>query len=227
MPENTFASFQRALEIGADMIELDVHPCRDGDLVVMHDETVDRTTDGTGKVSDMDLDEIAGLDAAAKTPLGRREPIPTFAEVLERFADKIPIAVEVKHGSSVYPGVEKRVVQELREHGAERKVELMSFDLECLHKLKCEDPSLTTGFIFTGNMASFAELLKDEVDALHGRWNFLTREQVDRARELGFPSFAWTVNDIETMRVALATGADGMVSNFPDRVLEYLRAARG
>lgn len=227
MPENTLASFQTALEMGADMIELDVHPSRDGNLVVMHDETVDRTTDGTGRVSDKSLDELARLDAAARTSLGRREPVPTFAEVLERFAHRIPIAVEVKHGSSVYPGVEKRVVQELREHRAERRVELISFDLDCLINLRREDSALTTGFIFIGNMAAFAELLEGKVDALHGRWNFLTREQVDRSRELGFRSFAWTVNDDEDIRAAIAAGADGVVSNFPDRVMAVLRDAQG
>lgn len=216
-PENTFASFELALDSGADMIELDVHPCKDGDLIVMHDDTVDRTTDGSGRVSGKTLAEIRKLNAAARSPLGEREPVPTFADVLERLANRIPIAVEVKHGSSVYPGVEQRVVQELREHGAERKVELISFDLDCLRNLKAEDQSLKTGFIFTGNMATFADLLQDEVDALHGRWNFVTRSQVDHARDLGLPSFVWTVDSPADIREALGLGADGIVSNFPDR----------
>lgn len=222
MPENTLASFERALKMGADMIELDVHPCKDGDLVVMHDETVDRTTDGSGRISEMSLDEIRSLDAAAKSQLGAREPVPTFAEVLERLPDQTPLAVEVKHGSSVYPGVEKRVIQELREHGAEGRVELMSFDLECLKNLKTADSALTTGFIFTGNMAAFADLLKAEVDALHGRWNFLTKEQIDHTRELGLSSFVWTVDSPAEIGRALELGADGVVTNFPDRVLDLI-----
>jgi glycerophosphoryl diester phosphodiesterase len=225
MPENTFPSFELAVESKADMIELDVHPCKTGELVVMHDETVDRTTDGSGMIVEKPLEEIRKLNAAAKSSLGRREPVPTFGEVLERFASRIPMAVEVKHGSSVYPGVEKKVVQMLKEYGAEDKVELMSFDLDCLLNLKREDPTLKTGFIFIGNMASFADILKGQVDALHGRWNFVSREQVVRARKGGFPTFLWTVDSPADIRQALKLGADGVVSDYPERVLEALRRA--
>ena len=226
MPENTFASFELAVQSKADMVELDVHPCKDGELVVMHDETVDRTTDGTGKISDKRLAEIGQLNAAAKSTLGRREPVPTFAEVLERLAGRIPIAVEVKHGSSVYPGVESEVVRVIREHGAEDRVELISFDLDCLMNLKRLDGSLKTGFVFIGNMASFADILKGQVDALHGRWNFITREQVDHARKLGLPTFVWTVDSPSDIRDALALGADGVVTDFPERVIGALGGSR-
>lgn len=224
MPENTLASFELAVEMRADMMELDVHPCRDGTLVVMHDETVDRTTDGSGRISEMSLEEVRRLDAAAKSKLGRREQVPTFGEVLERFSKRIPLAVEVKHGSSVYSGVEKTVVQELRKHGAEDRVELISFDLDCLRNLKKEDPSLKTGFIFIGNMASFSDLLKGQVDALHGRWNFVSKEQVTHAKRAGLPTFVWTVDTSSDIRDAVRLGADGIVSNFPERVLGVLGA---
>ena len=223
MPENTFGSFDLAVKMGADMIELDVHPCKDGDLMVMHDDTVDRTTNGSGRVAEKSMAELKGLDAAAKSSMGRPEPIPTFAEVLDRYSKRIPLMVEVKHGSSVYPGVEERVARELRAHGAEDRVELISFDLDCLMKLRRESTSLKTGFIFIGNMASFADILKEDVDALHGMWNFVPREHVDYARSLGRAAFVWTVNTPDEIHQALNLGVDGIVSNFPDRVLESLR----
>jgi glycerophosphoryl diester phosphodiesterase len=216
MPENTFASFDKAVELEADMIELDVHPCASGELVVMHDETVDRTTDGSGRVVEMSLAELGRLDAAAKSSLGKVEPVPTLAEVLERYSGKIPLAVEVKHGSSMYPGVEGRVTKELRSHAAEDMVELISFDLDCLRKLKRESPSVKIGFIFIGNMASFGDLMKGEVDALHGRWDFVAKEHVNHARKLGLPTFVWTMNTPGDIREALKLQADGVVSNFPD-----------
>jgi glycerophosphoryl diester phosphodiesterase len=222
MPENTFASFDRAVELKADMIELDVHPCATGELVVMHDETVNRTTDGSGRVAEMTLADLKRLDAAAKSSLGKVEPIPTLAEVLERYSRKVPLAVEVKHGSSMYPGVERKVAEELRSHGAEDHVELISFDLDCLRKLKRESPSVKTGFVFIGNMASFGDLVKGEVDALHGRWDFVTKEHVNHARRLGLPTFVWTMNSPEDIREALKLQADGVVSNFPDRVFGLL-----
>ncbi|MDG6990275.1 MAG: glycerophosphodiester phosphodiesterase [Nitrososphaerota archaeon] len=222
LPENTFASFELAAEVKADMIELDIHPSKDGTLVVMHDETVDRTTDGSGRISEMTLEEIKRLNAAAKSSHGRSEPVPTFAEVLGRFSGRMPLAVEVKHGSSMYPGVEKMVVDELRSHGAEDKVELISFDLDCLLNLKREEPSLKTGFIFIGNMASSADMVRGRVDALHGRWNFVTRQQVDYAKKLGFPTFVWTVDTSADIREALDLGADGVVSNFPERAFDVI-----
>lgn len=222
-PENTFAAFDVAVNQGADMIELDVHPCKDGDLVVMHDEKVDRTTDGTGRISELSLAEMMKLNAAAKSSTGGFEHVPTFDEVLERYPKRIPLMVEVKHGSSVYPGIEGRVVKALKEKDAEGLVELISFDLDCLVRLKRESPSVKAGFIFIGNMASFGDMVQGEVDALHGMWNFVTKDQVDHARGLGLPSYVWTANSPADIHDCLALRTDGIVSNFPGRVREALR----
>ena len=225
MPENTFASFDKAIELGADMFELDVHPTKDGTLVVMHDDTVDRTTDGHGRISSMTLEEIKGLNAAAKFPGSAREPVPTFSEVLQRYSDRIQMMVEVKHGSSVYPGVERRVIEELMRHHAAAKVELISFDFDCLRNLRRESAMVKTGFIFIGNMASSADMVGREVDALHGMWNFITKAQVDYARGLGYPTYLWTVNNQEDLAEAIALVPDGLVSNFPDKALDAVRRA--
>jgi glycerophosphoryl diester phosphodiesterase len=222
MPENTFASFDHALRLGADMIEMDVHPTRDGHLVVMHDETVDRTTDGHGRISSMDLLEVEKLNAAAKSAGGRMERIPTFSDVLDRYTGRIPMMVEVKHGSSIYPGVERKVLEELKKHDALEQVELISFDFECLLIIKRESQSVKTGFIFMGNMASFAEMVVHKVDALHGMWSFVSQAQVGHAKSLGFPVYLWTVNSEADIAEALRLGADGIVSNYPDRVLNAL-----
>lgn len=225
MPENTFASFDKAVAMGADMIELDVHPTRDGHLVVMHDETVDRTTGGHGRISSMSLDEVRTLDAAAKSPGGLHERVPTLAEVLERYADRATLTIEVKHGSSVYPGIESRVTEELRAHGATDKVELISFDFECLRNIRRASPHVHTGFIFVGNMASSAEFVGRDADALHGRWDFVAPSQIERAKSLGYPCYLWTVNTDEEIERALRLSPDGIVSNFPDRALEGVRRA--
>lgn len=208
------------------MIELDVHPCREGNLVVMHDEKVDRTTNGAGRISEKSLSELGKLDAAAKSSLGSFQPIPTFAEVLERYPGRIQLMVEVKHGSSVYPGIEERVIRELRKQGAEGLVELISFDLDCLQRLKRESPSAKLGLIFVGNMASFGELVGRQVDALHGMWNFVTRAQVEHARSLGFPTYLWTANSAADISDCLDAEPDGVVSNFPGRVVEAIRGRK-
>ena len=223
MPENTFASFDRAVEMGADMIELDVHPTRDGHLVVMHDDTVDRTTEGHGRISSMTLEEINGLNAAARFPGRRREPVPSFSDVLRKYSEKVAMMVEVKHGSSVYPGIERQVVKELVTHDALHRVELISFDLDCLRNLRREAPGVKTGFIFIGNMATSADMLGREVDALHGMWNFVTGRQIEYAKGRGYPCYVWTMNTMEDIREAMGMAPDGLVSNFPDRVIEASR----
>lgn len=224
-PENTIASFDRAVSMGADMVELDVHPTRDDHLVVMHDETVDRTTGAHGRISSMSLEEIRGLNAAAEFPGGLHERVPTLSEVLERYADRTTLTIEVKHGSSVYPGVEHNVIEELKAHDAIDKVELISFDFDCLKNIRRESPHIKTGFIFVGNMASSADLVGGSVDALHGRWDFATASQVGHARALGYPCYLWTVNTEDEIRRAVGLAPDGIVSNFPDRAIEAVRRA--
>jgi glycerophosphoryl diester phosphodiesterase len=222
MPENTFSSFDLAVRMGADMIELDVHQTKDERLVVIHDDTVDRTTDGTGRISTMTFLELEHLNAAAKSKTQMHEPIPPFSGILERYSNRIPLMVEVKHGSSVYPGIEQRVIETLKLHKALDEVELISFDIECLQNLRKASSMAKLGFIFIGNLASFADLLGDEVDAFHGMHNFILRSQIDHVRSMGRPSFVWTVNSEEEIRDAIRLGPDGIVSNYPDRVLNAL-----
>ncbi len=109
-PENTMAAFAMAVELGADAIELDLHVSRDGELVVIHDHTLDRTTDGEGPVHTRSLQELKRLDAGrwfGESFAGQR--IPTLAEVLDRFSGKIPLALEIKAGSAFFRGIEERV----------------------------------------------------------------------------------------------------------------------
>jgi glycerophosphoryl diester phosphodiesterase len=222
MPENTMASFDLAVKMGADMIELDIHPTKDGHLVVLHDETVDRTTDGSGRISSISLEQSQKLNAAAKFGNDMVERIPTLAEALEKYSRLMPIMVEVKHGSSIYPGIERKVVKELELFDAVSRVELISFDLECLRNIRRESTQVKIGFIFEGNMATFANLVGKSVDALHGMWTYVTRAHVDYARRMGYSTHVWTVDSEEEINEARKLGADGIVSNYPDRVLRAI-----
>ncbi|MGH7411421.1 MAG: glycerophosphodiester phosphodiesterase family protein, partial [Candidatus Methylomirabilis sp.] len=142
-PENTMAAFEKAIELGADVIELDLHLTRDGELVVIHDDTLDRTTDGRGPVHGRSLEEIRRLDAGrwfGQAFAGER--IPTLSEVLDRFAGKIPLALEVKAGSAFFPGIEERLVSALRHHSAVEQTAVASFDHFALKRLKEIEPTL-------------------------------------------------------------------------------------
>jgi glycerophosphoryl diester phosphodiesterase len=203
------------------MIELDVHQTLDRHLVVIHDETVDRTTDGTGRISSLTLEEVMGLNAAARYP-GMTEAVPTFSEVLKRYSKKVPLSIEVKHGSSVYPGIEGAVVEELKENDALQEVELISFDLDCLRRLRNASREVKLGFIFIGNISVFTEMVGTEVDAMHAAWNFLTRDGVRYASGKGLATYAWTVNTERDAAAALRLETDGLVTNYPDMVISLV-----
>lgn len=221
-PENTFAAFDLAKEMGADMIEMDIHLTSDRKLVVIHDDMVDRTTNGHGSVSTMSLRQIMELNAAAKYPDRDPEPVPTLSDVLAKYSGAIDLMVEVKHGSSIYSGIEKEVVREIMEQKATEYVELISFDAEALRNIRRESRKVKIGFIFVGNMASFADIYQGQVDALHGSWDFVSREQVKYARQKGFFTFLWTANTEEDILRCISYKPDGIVGNFPDRVKRLL-----
>ncbi|MEM0288073.1 MAG: glycerophosphodiester phosphodiesterase family protein [Nitrososphaerota archaeon] len=225
-PENTMSSFDLAIKMKSDMIELDVHPTLDGKLVVIHDDTVDRTTNGHGSVSKMSWNDLKNLNAAARFPDAEQESIPLFSDVLSRYADQIPLMVEVKHGSSIYPGVEKLVVKEIIEQNAADKVELISFDMQALLNLRKISNSFDLGYIFIGNMAWYADICKGVVKALHGAWEFLSRSQVRHAEHEGFATFAWTVNSETEIRRCISLGVNGIVGNYPDRIRSMLEQKR-
>jgi glycerophosphoryl diester phosphodiesterase len=135
-PENTLASFRKAWENGAEMVELDVQRTKDGHLVVIHDDSVDRTTDGKGIVKDMTLGELKALDAGSWFSYEfRGEKIPTLEEVLDWSRGKIRIDMEIKN-SKQYPGIEKQITELIEKKGMEKEVIVTSFDPDCIKKME-------------------------------------------------------------------------------------------
>src|SRR5574337_1574840 len=154
-PENTMAAFEKAVELGADAIELDLHVSRDGELVVIHDQTLDRTTNGHGPVHACNLQELRQLDAGrwfGESFAGQR--IPTLAEVLDRFAGKVLLALEVKAGSAFFLDIEEKAIAVLRKYQAISQVAVASFDHYALLKLKELEPSLRTAALLVGRPVS-------------------------------------------------------------------------
>jgi glycerophosphoryl diester phosphodiesterase len=144
-PENTLAAFRRAIELGADLIELDVRQTADGHVVAIHDETVDRTTDGSGTVRDMPLAAVRELDAGSW--MGRRfagERVPTLREVLELTRGRIGLAIEIKAGSRRYPGIEATIVHLLQTTGRLDDVILISADCRAIRQVRRLDGRVAT-----------------------------------------------------------------------------------
>ncbi|MGH7369452.1 MAG: glycerophosphodiester phosphodiesterase [Candidatus Methylomirabilaceae bacterium] len=222
-PENTMLAFERAVELGADALELDLHLSRDGELVVIHDETLDRTTNGRGPVHEWSLDELKRLDAGGwfgQAFAGQR--IPTLAEVLDRFAGTLPLALEVKAGSAFFPGIEETVVAALRRHSVIEHVAVASFDHVALRRLKEIEPTLRTGMLMVGRPVSVPAIAHAcRADAVALEASFVTETEVGACRSAGLQLVAWVVNEPSRMRRLLALGVDGIITDRPD----LLRAA--
>ncbi len=150
-PENTLASFRKGFELGAPLLELDVHMSADAQLVVIHDETVDRTTNGSGRVVELSATEIRRLDAGSWFGSAfAGEPVPMLDEILEWRHGRVGLVIELKLGPVWYPGIEEGLVRLLRQHGAEAEVLVISFDHFAARRVKVLAPAVKTAVMYGG-----------------------------------------------------------------------------
>ncbi len=219
-PENTLTAFRRALAMGVDGIELDVHRTRDGHLVVIHDPILDRTTSGSGLVMNHTLDEIRRLDAGAwKGPEFAGERVPTLQEVLREIPPSVRIFVELKAGSTHYPGIEEQLLRVLREERVADRTQISSFDHHALYRLHQLDPDMPLGILFLSNpLDPVARAREVGAEALHPVFFWATRPLVEQARRAGLRVVAWPVNDPTFIAMVKQAGVDGIISDFPDRI---------
>jgi glycerophosphoryl diester phosphodiesterase len=224
-PENTISAFQKALELGVGHVELDVHLSRDGQVVVIHDELLDRTTNGSGPVASHAWEQLQSLDAGAWFgPEFAGAGIPTLEQVLERFQEQFHFHIEIKGETD---NLAQRTIDLVRRYGLEDKVTITSFREEPLRETREYAPALLTGWLVpeaTEGVVSQARELG--LSSLCPRADTVTPELVERLHRRGFLVRAWGVADEELMRRMVDAGADGMTVNFPDKLLEYL-ASRG
>jgi len=152
-PENTLASFQKAREMGADGVELDVMLCADGEVVVSHDFSVDRTTDGQGRVQDLPLADLKALDAGSWFGAEfRGERMPTLLEVVQWAGDDLLLNIELKNLGIGTEGLESKVIAIVREHKLEQRVVLSSFNPLVLRRIRQLAPTLHTGLLYSGDL---------------------------------------------------------------------------
>lgn len=211
-PENTLRGFRLAVELGADWTECDVHLTKDGRLVVMHDETVDRTTNGTGAVRDLTFKQIRALDA------GQGERVPTLDEVLRVVRGKVRLEVELKG-----PEAEEAAVEAVKAAQMEREALFISFRLDWLCKVKRIDPTLEVAALF-GEPPPDACRQAQAVGAgsVHFFYKNLTWGLVEEAHRLGLKAGAWNPDAEPEWRAMLALGVDFLSTNRPDALLAML-----
>ncbi len=225
-PENTLIAVQQAIAVGADMVEVDVTVTADGHVICLHDETLDRTTDGSGRPNDMTLAEINQLDAGSWfAPEYSSERIPTLTEVLDAVKGRILINVEIKPEAVGY-GVVQKVAALINEHEMIDSVVVSSFSPEALRLMKVTDPAVITASLFNKEVHTGSDPLEIIMEVGSRGFNIsskrLTRVMVDRCHESGIPVAVYTVNDATEMRRLMELGVDAVFTDHPDLMLEVV-----
>jgi glycerophosphoryl diester phosphodiesterase len=220
-PENTLAAFNLAFELGADGVELDVSLTRDGIPVVIHDDTVDRTTNGHGAVNQFTLAELQQLDASNRMEKYRGEKIPTLEQVLRAIGKRGLINIEIKSTGLKTDGVEGAVLAAIENTGAPR-VLISSFNPLALRRMLLLDPRLPRGLLYAPRLPIFLRRawLRPfaRPAALHPHFSMVTREFVVWAHQRGYQVNTWTVDEPDVARRLIEWGVDGIITNKPDVV---------
>lgn len=224
-PENTFAAFRKAIAMGAGFIETDLQLSRDARFVAIHDATVGRTTNGQGAVRDLTLADLRKLDAGSwfgSEFAGER--IPTLEEILE-FAKKHDVVFYLELKPSGSWGGEHALISALRESGEIARTVIISFDPEILVKSRNIEPTLMTGLLFDGKipdpLGKASEIGARQIAA---RGDLVTPRLLKEARSRDLQVVCWTVNHPGHMRLLAEAGVDGIMSDYPDRLLELARS---
>lgn len=221
-PENTISSFKKAIDIGSDGIELDVQLSKDGHLVVIHDERVDRTTDGIGYVKDFTLNELKRLNAGNKFDKKySNEKIPTLYEVFELIGSKyILLNIEIKSGIVLYPGIEEKLVSSIFEYGFQDRVLLSSFNHYSVKQVKELEPRLKIGLLYECGLVEPWHIAKRmHAYSLHPFYFNIIPEVVEGCKKNDVKLFPWTVNDHDHMEMMLKMGLDAIITNDPQQLI--------
>jgi glycerophosphoryl diester phosphodiesterase len=222
-PENTIAAFERAIQLGAGFIEVDLHLTRDARFVAIHDGTVDRTTNGHGAVQDFTLAELRELDAGLwfdRQFSGQR--VPTLEEILEfsRQHDAV-IYFEIKYDAAW--GMHHALTAALQGSGSAARSIVISFDPATLLSLRRLDASVMLGLLAEDGKADLVKTASESgARQICPRSDLVTSELVDQAHRSDLHVVTWTVNDRDEMRAAIQCGVDGIMTDLPDRLRAVL-----
>ena len=229
-PENTMLSFREAVKVGCDAIEMDVHETRDGRLVVIHDERLDRTTDGTGRICEHTFDELRQVNAAARFA-GKYAPerIPSFDEYCEwASGETVGHNIEIKTDKIYYHDIERKIWATIERYGLEKKVMFSSFNHISLRKiLEISGNAVEVGaLVLEDSIGGFPGYYCQQAGfaCYHAPIEILTDENVRDCKEHGVKMNIWTVNDMAGLEQLHRWGCEGIITNFPGVASGWLRA---
>lgn len=222
-PENTMAAFTEAYEVGADGIELDVQFTKDNKLAVIHDATVDRTTDGKGKVRDYTLQELQKLSAGSWfSSKYKHEKIPSLTEVLKWIKDKeLMLNIELKYAAIDFVAFEEKVLQEVKSFDLEERVIISSFNHDGLKKVSELNPHIECGILYLERLYEpwhYAKTLGAK--ALHPIWTVTDKKMVKQAIENGITVRVYTVNKKKQLKHFMKIGCPAIITDYPERAIK-------
>ena len=212
-PENTIRSFKKAIELNVDAIELDVYVCKTGELVVIHDDKVDRTTNGVGYTQDKTFAQLRQLDA------GKGELIPTLEEVLDFVDKRVMVNIELK-GRNTALATYQVIDKYIKKH-AWSALDFMvsSFDHHELNKFKHLYPQIPIGVLLEGVPLSYADCAVElNAQSINLSLDFINQDFVDDAHQKGLQVYVYTVNDYDDIAKVKELNIDGIFCNFPERL---------
>lgn len=226
-PENTMLAFKKAVEVGCQGIETDLHITKDGVIVICHDETIDRTTNGSGFIRDYNYKELSNFDAGVK--FGKEfegEKIPTIEEFLNYVKDKnLLINLELKNDIIAYEQMEKKVIDKIYEFKLKNNIILSSFNHYSMIRAKEYDSSIKTGLLYEATLYNVHDYVKTVgADALHPFFPSVMDENIVRQiKNSGTMINTYTVNKEEHMKALIKLGIDGIITNYPDKLKKILQ----
>jgi len=233
-PENTIASIDKALAVGADVIEIDVHQTLDSVIIVLHDEKLDRTTDKSGLIKNFNWDDIKDADAGSWFGSAfAGEHIPTLDEVLLHINGRARLLIEIKKGGKYYLGIERRVLAIINARKAESWCMMQSFSDAAVNNWLALDSAIAVYKLVVGNIpalplyhdgrAHWGSILKyKQVAGVNPYRSFAKKHIVRKLHERGQQIFVWTVNDEKHMQKLIERGVDGIITNYPEKVKKLL-----
>lgn len=224
-PENTLEAFALAAEQGADGIELDVHMTADGEIVVAHDDTLERVSNGTGPIAAKTLEELKALDFSKGFPTYSPARIPTLAEVFELIKPTgLTINVEIKSGTTVYHGIEPKLVKLAEMCGMSDRILYSSFNHYSLMILREVEPGARIGLLYNEALIDphlYAQHIR--ADAIHPYYpTLMVPGTIEGCKRAGIKIHPWTVNDADAMRFLVNAGVDALITDVPKKALEIL-----
>jgi len=228
-PENTMLAFEKAIEQGADGFETDVHLSADGELVVIHDDTLDRTTNGTGNVYNYSFSELRKLNAGKNSGINGLK-IPHLREALELVRDKeLVLNIEIKNNTTFYPKIEEKVISLIYEYELFSSVILSSFNHQSMALCKRIAPRIKTGLLYSQPLYKTVEYAKMcGADALHPHYLLAIHDKSLRedCKKAGIGLNVWTVNEEKDMRTLINMGINCIITNFPGRLSNILNGEK-